>query len=109
MQQLNDSQAKFDVSELERRPEFTEAGAGPSRASAVPHHMTNGMKPPPPLNIRPQSSDSPSIIPATPLRSFLEFESGDVLVDESFDGEFGGMEDAFFDEVNQSVQAVAHG
>ncbi len=109
MGQADVIQAKFNVADLERRPEFTNAGAGPCRASAVPSHMTDGMKPPPPANNRPQNRESPTIAPGTPLRSVQEVDDGDVLVDESFEGEFVGMEEALFDEVDQSVSVGAGG
>ena len=93
-------QAKFNVSELERRPEFTESGAGPSRASAIPPHMTTGTKPFPPVNIRPHHHDSPKTAPDPLLASSAQPEEESVLVDESFDAEFAGIDDVLFDEIN---------
>ncbi|WWD15720.1 hypothetical protein CI109_100142 [Kwoniella shandongensis] len=86
--------AKFNQADLERRPEFTEAGAnaGPSRGSAIPQHMNNAPKAPAPIvqpqPNRPQARDTSMAAPGTPLRSVYDPEDSDVFMDESFDAEF---------------------
>ncbi|KAK8870001.1 hypothetical protein IAR55_000571 [Kwoniella newhampshirensis] len=87
--------AKFNQAELERRPEFTDAGAnaGPSRPSAIPQHMNNAPKAPVPAAqpqpIRPPARHTAHAVPGTPLRSLYDPE--DVYMDESFDAEFMGI------------------
>ena len=95
------TQAKFVVADLERRPEFAEAAAGPSRASSVPSHMTCGVRPPLPHGTRLQTSEMSAKMPQTPLHSVVDVEE-EALADESFDGEFV-ICDAFCTEADQSA------
>ncbi|WVW83409.1 hypothetical protein I302_105428 [Kwoniella bestiolae CBS 10118] len=99
--------AKFNQTDLERRPEFTPAGApGPSTIPQPP-------KPPisapiqQPQPVRPQARSEPSVVtPGTPLRSINDNE-GDVFMDEHFDAEFLDMgSDSFLEQIDESsVQA----
>ena len=64
--------------------------------------MTTGVKPPLPNETRPQARELSVATPETPLRSAVDIEE-DALADESFDGEFVGIGDAFFPDADQSV------
>lgn len=78
--------AKFQREELERRPEFTEAGApGPSRASALPSHMVTTPRQAPPVVT---SIGNDRERPSTPLQSLDDAPTSDVFMDENFDAEF---------------------
>lgn len=83
--------------------EFTEAGAGPSRASAVPSHMNGGVKPPAPMDTHQPGHDVSTIVTETSMRSIhaVSGDRGEVIADESFDAEFAEMEDVFFYEVDR--------
>ncbi|RXK39941.1 hypothetical protein M231_02736 [Tremella mesenterica] len=91
--------AKFNVSDLERRPEFTEQGAGPSRPiSAIPPNI-----PQPTRSITPNPGpiQKATIAPGTPLR----------VVEDTFgemsDAEFLDFEgDSFLEQVDISTMAV---
>ena len=73
--------------------------------------MTNGVKRPPPDDTShgPKSHGhaAPSVSHETPLRSVQDLGAEDSYADESFEGDFAGMEDSFFDHVVESVQ-VSH-
>jgi len=101
-------QAKFNVDELERRPEFTPQGAparaaaGPQLASAVPQHVSGAMKPPAPppprFNAAPERAE-------TPLRALDE--NNDINMDDS---EFGYLEaESFLSDLDESVLASKAG
>lgn len=83
-------------------------GAGPSRPAAIPPHLANGGKPPIPTPTtgayRFAERDSPA--PATPLRPIQELREGDLLIDESLDGEFINFEDGFVLETIEVSDAV---
>ncbi|OCF35315.1 hypothetical protein I317_07438 [Kwoniella heveanensis CBS 569] len=103
--------AKFNQDNLERRPEFTPAGApnqaGPSSRPAIPVQTANI----PPRTIVPLGQpqqpprEIPIVAPGTPLRSINDLP-GDVFMDESFDAEFIDMgSDSFLDQIDeQSLQ-----
>ncbi|WWC69695.1 uncharacterized protein I206_103638 [Kwoniella pini CBS 10737] len=101
--------ARFNQNDLERRPEFTPAGAaappaGPSIAQA------NQAKPIPiqqPQPIRPLARDPPIVAPGTPLRSIND-ANGDVYMEENFDAEFLDIgSDSFLDQIEESSVQVA--
>ncbi|WVF72386.1 hypothetical protein IAT40_007201 [Kwoniella sp. CBS 6097] len=119
--------AKFNQDNLERRPEFTPAGAqasaqaqaGPSSRPAIPVQTANipsrpivplgqlnQQQPPQHLQQNQQPREIPVVAPGTPLRSVND-QSGDVFMDESFDAEFLDIgSDSFMDQIDeQSFQA----
>jgi hypothetical protein len=92
-----DEQAKFQPAELERRAEFTPAGApAPSKATAGPSR--------PPYNPQPVtvSDGNGPDRPTTPLRSIDDIDD-DPLVDENVDAEFAN--DSFFDDLPDGANA----
>ena len=92
------TQAKFNHSELERRPEFAESAPGPSRPVAPPAPIAVQPIQLPP---RPISAGPPPVAPGTPLRSVLEAEETFI---EELDAEFMDFEgDSFLDKVEESM------
>ncbi|WVR04984.1 hypothetical protein IAU60_001996 [Kwoniella sp. DSM 27419] len=92
--------AKFNQSELERRPEFTPAGAhaGPSRAAMPVQPMPEPIRP-----VQAQPLHAPTVAPGTPLRSINEVPV-DAYMDESFDAEFLDIgSDSFMDGIDDNT------
>jgi hypothetical protein len=96
--------AKFNVDELERRPEFTPQGAmrppapPPQSAPAIPQHVSGHPKPAPPARrIETPRAETP------PLRSVDET---DMNVDTS---EFADMEEDSFMDFEESILATKAG
>ncbi|KAL7422156.1 DNA repair protein rad52 [Cryptotrichosporon argae] len=98
--------AKFNVEELERRPEFTPQGAGPSRTSAPVNQSRPPPSPPPLLQPQPQAAapaQQPALPPTPPLRALDAFDSA-----SSYD-DFGDG-DSFLDQLDESILATrVHG
>jgi hypothetical protein len=91
--------AKFNSTDLERRPEFTDAGApGPARPTAIPSHMISNPRPaaPPPV----QRNETPPVTgPGSPLTSIQ-----DIDMEENYDLDEYGIDPEFFSDCDKSMQ-----